>query len=107
MIPPLFPGPHARVADPATSHMAIPEKLTAQAFKVLMAYRTGLLLLDHEAYARVGMTGHQRCTDLRRAGFIVRVDRKQMPSGKDGYRCRITLAGVAWLKTMLSKDNPL
>jgi hypothetical protein len=105
MTTPLFPGPHARAGDPDTSHMAVPANVTAQAAKVLFAYRTGLALLDIEAYARVRMVGHQRCTDLRRARFIVRVGRKQMPSGKTGYLCQITAAGQAWLKSWLA-NNP-
>jgi hypothetical protein len=78
--------------------MAIPDNVTAQAFQVLWAYRDGAVLLDVEAYERVSMVGHQRCTDLRRAQFIIRVGRKTMPSGKDGYTCRITPSGLAFLK---------
>lgn len=85
--------PHARPGDPDTSWGAIPDNITEQARTVLQAYLGGALLLDIEAYERVGMVGHQRCSDLRAWGFIERVDKKVMPSGKRGYRCRITERG--------------
>jgi hypothetical protein len=99
----VFPGPHVRTSDPDTSRMAVPANITLQAMKVLFAYRTGLALLDIEAYARVHMVGHQRCTDLRRAGFIERVGKKLMPSGKPGYLCRITTAGRDFLRAFIEK----
>ena len=102
----LFPGPHARLGDPDTSHQAIPMNVTAQAFQVLAAYEDGAALLDIEAYARVRLDGHQRCTDLRRAQFITRDGRRTMPSGKDGYTCRITPAGLTFLRLYRAKDLP-
>jgi hypothetical protein len=91
-------GWHSRGTDPDTSHDAVPDDITAQARKVLPAYLDGSLLLDIEAYAKVGMVGHQRCSDLRRWGLIERVDKKRMPSGKLGYTCRITETGRLFLR---------
>src|SRR5262245_60195074 len=93
-----FGGFHSRLTDPDTSYMPIPEKLTEQALKVLRSYQGGVALLDIEAYARARMVGHQRCSDLRRAKFIERCGRRLMPSRKAAYTCRITQAGVAFLK---------
>lgn len=96
----MSPNPYARTTDPDTSHAASPSSLTvtAQSLRVLEAYRTGLHLLDEEAYARVGWRGHQRCTDLRRAKYIERCGRKNTPFGKAAYLCRITPAGLAYLR---------
>ena len=89
---------YARNTDPDTSHAAVPHDTTAQARQVLRAYANGDLLLDEVAYERVGLTGHQRCTDLRRDGLIQRIDRATTKLGKRGYRCRITFAGRLFLK---------
>ena len=100
---PTWGGYHSRMGDPDTSIIAVPTNITEQARKVLYAYRHGHRLLDHEAYALVRMIGHQRCSDLRRAKYIMRVDKKTMPSGKPGYRCQITQAGLDYLKASLEK----
>ena len=95
--------PHARATDPLTSHEAVPTNISAQAFTVLTAYRTGRELLDHDAYRLVGLgsadrLAHQRCSDLRAAGLIERTgNRGQTPSGKAGYLCAITDLGRAYL----------
>ena len=91
------PNIHARNTDPDTSHLAVPLNVTEQSLFVLRAYKTGLHLLDEEAYARVGWKGHQRCTDLRRLKFIERCGRKNTPFGKAAYLCRITPAGLTYL----------
>ena len=95
---------HARDTDPDTSHDAIPNNITEQALRVLAGYRNGDAILDHIAYARVGMDthlarlAHQRCSDLRHAGFIERIgQRAPTPSGKFGHLCRITDAGREYL----------
>lgn len=95
---------HARNTDPDTSHDAIPDNLSAQALRVLAGYRFGDAILDHIAYARVGMDthlarlAHQRCSDLRRAGYIERIgQRAPTPSGKFGHLCQITAAGREYL----------
>jgi hypothetical protein len=98
----VFKFPHARRKDPGTSHDAAGNvDVSAQAWKVLQAYKSGELLLDHEAYKRVGLSeenqnrfAHQRCSDLRKAGLIARTgDRGVTPSGSFGYLCRITPEG--------------
>lgn len=99
-----FGWEHARITDPDTSRDAVPVNLSDQAYRVLRAYRTGLELLDHDAYRLVGMDNggrmaHQRCSDLRKAGMIERTGRRgQTPSGKAGYVCRITPRGLAYLE---------
>jgi hypothetical protein len=99
--PDLFDYPHARSGDPETSHEAIPVNLTEQAFLVLHAYASGRAILDHHVGAIVGLPdGHQRCSDLRKAGYIERTGARGItPSGKAGYLCRITPAGIAYLKS--------
>jgi hypothetical protein len=72
--------------------------ISAQAWKVLQAYKSGREMLDHEAYRLVGMGEkrftHQRCSDLREAGLIARTGAKGVtPSGKAAYLCRITEEG--------------
>jgi len=98
----LFSYAHARDSDPDTSHEAVPVNLSDQAYRVLRAYRTGLALLDNDAYRLAGMEDSraksQRCSDLRHAGLIERTgERGQTPSGKSGHLCRITPAGQAYL----------
>jgi len=100
-----FAGPHSRNNDPATSHAGAPalKDITAQALKVLWAYaHVNRPLIDHEAYRLVGMAAagfaHQRCSDLREAGFIVRTGATaRTPSNKSAYVCVITDAGRAYL----------
>lgn len=94
--------PHARASDPDTSHDAVPADITRQARLVLQSYKCGTPLLDHDAYARAGFGPNardgQRCSDLRQAGLIKRTgERATTPSGKKGYLCRITAAGLAYL----------
>jgi hypothetical protein len=98
----VFKFPHARRRDPATSHAAAGSiDISAQAWKVLQAYKTGRAMLDHDAYKLVGIAeedqkrfAHQRCSDLRAARLIERTgDRGITPSGKAGYLCRITEEG--------------
>ena len=98
----IYPWPHARRNDPKTSHDAAAAiDISAQAWKVLQAYKTGRAMLDHDAYKLVGLAeenqkrmAHQRCSDLRDAGLIERTgDRGVTPSGKAGYLCRITEEG--------------
>ena len=95
-----FSGWHARAGDPDTSHEAIPSNITEQAQHILQAYRNHDLLLDYKAYERMGMVGHQRCSDLRKAKLIQRMRRARMPSGKDGWQCQITPAGETYLKML-------
>lgn len=100
----LFDHPHARNSDPDTSHEAAEQlNITAQAIRVLQAYATGDELIDHEAYRIVGFppgrTSHQRCSDLRDRGYIARTgERRLTPSGKAAYVCRITEAGIGFLR---------
>lgn len=98
----IFKFPHARRKDPSTSQAAAGKvDVSAQAWKVLQAYKNGEMLLDHEAYKRVGLAeenqkrfAHQRCSDLRRAGLIEPTgDRGITPSGNTGNLCRITMEG--------------
>jgi hypothetical protein len=96
---------HARNSDPATSHEAVPKNITAQMRRVLRGYRDGEARLDHDAYRIVGLTvdmngARQRCSDLRRFKLIERTgERGKTPSGKAGYLCRITPAGLKYLKS--------
>lgn len=93
-----FEFPHARNTDVDTSHAAVPRKLAAQAVEVLRAYATGMALTDEAAYERRGLTGHQRCSDLRRERLIQRVPAKGLTkAGKQAYRCVITERGLAFL----------
>jgi len=101
--PDLFDDWHARRTDPDTSFEAIPKDVTAQALRILRSYRTGEWLLDVQAYEHAGFgptaRDGQRCSDLRHAGYIERTgERARTPSGKSGYLCRITPAGLAYLK---------
>jgi len=98
----VFPWPHARRTDPQTSKdTAARIDISAQAWRVLQAYKTGRALLDHDAYKLVGIAeenqkrfAHQRCSDLRANGLIERTgDRGVTPSGNTGYLCRITQEG--------------
>lgn len=92
------PTKWARNTDPDTSHEAIPRDITRQCIIVLRAYTDGRSYLDEEAYREVGLIGHQRCTDLRTAGYIERDGRKMTPFGKAAYTCRITTNGRDFLK---------
>lgn len=98
-----FAGPHARANDPSTSHSGVPKNITKQALKVLWAYSVmNRPLIDHDAYRLVGMAAagfaHQRCSDLRKAGFIVRTGAKaRTPSNRLAYVCVITQAGRDYL----------
>lgn len=101
--PDLFTWRHARAGDPSTSHEAIPKNITAQALRILHAYRTGRPLLDVDAYELAGYGPNardgQRCSDLRQCGLIQRTgERATTPSGKKGHLCRITPAGLAFLR---------
>jgi uncharacterized protein YjhX (UPF0386 family) len=94
---------HARTSDPATSHEAVPKNVTAQGLQVLRAYKTGEPLLDVDAYRLAGFgptaCDGQRCSDLRKSGYIERTgDKAKTPSGKSGYLCRITRAGLDYLR---------
>ena len=96
-------GRHARNTDPDTSHAAIPDNVTAQGLIVLRAYRGGALLTDHDAYRLAGFGPNardgQRCSDLRREGYIERSGLRGItPSGKSGHLCRITISGRDYLK---------
>src|SRR5436190_19909144 len=98
-----FAGLHARPTDPSTSHEAIPKNITAQALRILDSYKTGRPLLDVDAYALAGFgptaRDGQRCSDLRKVGFIRRTgERAKTPSGKNGCLCRITSAGLSYLE---------
>ena len=101
--PDLFDWPHARGSDPHTSHEAAASvDITRQATLILRSYADGRALLDVEAYRRAGFPPHacdgQRCSDLRKVGLIIRTgDRSRTPSGKSGYLCQITRAGIAFL----------
>jgi hypothetical protein len=96
-------GYHARRSDPDTSHEAAASiDVTQQARRILRSYRDGQAILDIDAYRRAGFPPHacdgQRCSDLRQLGMIERTgERGTTPSGKSGYLCRITRAGLAYL----------
>jgi hypothetical protein len=98
-----FLSRHARITDPLTSHEAADSvNISLQAKLVLRAYSRGQPLLDHDAYRLAGFppgrTSHQRCSDLRDAGFIERTgERGRTPSGKAGYLCKITAKGIDYL----------
>ena len=107
----VFPWPHARPTDPDTSHRAVPD-ISAQAWKVLQAYKSGREMLDHEAYRLVGMGEkrftHQRCSDLREAGLIARTGAKGVtPSGKPAYLCRITEEGRCFIASGGKTTHPI
>lgn len=99
-----FGYPHARTSDPPTSHEAVESlDVTAQALRILHEYRRGRDLLDYDAYRLAGFPPHardgQRCSDLRHAGYIERTGGRAMtPSGRSGYLCRITPAGLGYLR---------
>jgi hypothetical protein len=100
--PDLFTS-HARGTDPLTSHEAAASiSIRAQALQVLRSYWNDRELIDHAAYRLAGFpsgrTSHQRCSDLRAAGFIERTGgRGQTPSGRSAYLCRITEQGRKYL----------
>lgn len=103
----LFSGEHARRRDPATSHEAaakIERKISKTCAHILRAYASGLAITDHEAYRRVGLDNggrftHQRCSDLRQNGYIVRLkDRGLTPSGNSAFLSRITAKGEEFLR---------
>ena len=100
---------HSRTSDPQTSRDAAEAvNITRQAKVILSAYKTGLSLLDVDAYRRAGFAPHacdgQRCSDLRSAGLIERTGAKALtPSGKYGYLCRITEQGLEYLRTRVSQ----
>lgn len=99
----LFGNPHARASDPDTSQETAESiDVTRQALRVLFAYAGGKALLDHEAYRLVGFpegrTSHQRCSDLRERGMIVRVGQGTTPFGKPAQLCRITDRGRQYLR---------
>jgi hypothetical protein len=95
---------HSRTSDPQTSHDAAEAiNITRQARRILSSYKSGLALLDVQAYQRAGFAPHacdgQRCSDLRTAGLIERTGAKAItPSGKYGYLCRITDLGQKYLR---------
>lgn len=107
--PDLFDDPpHARRSDPDTSHDAVPVNITQQAWDVLQAYRDGAVLIDEQAYWRVGMEGHQRCSDLRQRGLIVDTRmRGRTQKGKSAMLCRITQAGLDWIASGGGKLPPV
>jgi hypothetical protein len=99
----IFDGiPHSRITDPDTSReSAETTDISRQALRVLWAYTDGEPHLDHEAYKIAGFpsgrTSHQRCSDLRNAGYIVRTgERAKTPYGKNGYLCQITARGYRY-----------
>lgn len=99
----LFEHVHARLSDPATSHEAVESiDITQQCRLILRAYLNGQALTDHDAYRLAGFPStlaRQRCSDLRAAGLIERTGGRGMtPSGKAGYLCRITQAGLNFLR---------
>jgi len=97
------PRHHARTSDPDTSHLAAAAvNVTRQARAVLAAYLDGAALLDVEAYDLAGFpmanNRGQRCSDLRRSGFIERTGtRRRTPNGQLAHECRITAAGRSYL----------
>jgi hypothetical protein len=93
-----FKSPHARDSDVDTSKIAAEGiDITKQARKIIRSYADGSALLDEEAYRRQDMEGHQRCSDLRAEGLIVRVDKKLTDHASPGYRCVITDRGRDFL----------
>jgi len=94
---------HARNSDPDTSHdTAASINMNRQRHRVLRTYyrhRPPDGMIDHEAYVRAGITvsgwTHQRCSDLRQAGWIARTGSKGItPSNKPAHRCAITPEGI-------------
>ena len=98
-----FSYPHARRSDPPTSREAVDSiNVTAQAVTVLFQYRKRDLI-DYDAYRLAGFPEYarngQRCSDLRHAGYIERTGKRGLtPTGRAGYVCRITPAGLAYLR---------
>jgi hypothetical protein len=99
----LFDFAHSRWSDPKTSKEAAESiPVTAQALVVLRSYASDVPLLDVEAYRLAGFPSHacdgQRCSDLRKQGFIQRTGgRAKTPSGKSGHLCVITETGRRFL----------
>lgn len=101
-------NPTSRLTPDRLDRTAPNIPLHSQALRVLMAYGTGNMLLDHDAYRLAGLGGdrgtHQRCSDLRSAGYISRTNHRGMtPSGKAAWLCRITPAGVLALERMRAR----
>ena len=100
---------HARSTDPETSHEAVPVNITAQCLLVLRVYAEYRKpMTDHEATRLAGLAAgtRQRCSDLRHAGFIERLEEKgRTPSGKWGYLCRITPEGLNYLAGVTSEPD--
>jgi hypothetical protein len=92
---------HARRTDPDTSHATAKlVKMNAQRYRVLGSYyKHRREMIDHEAYALAGMHqsgyAHQRCSDLRNAGWIVPTGNKgTTPFKKPARKCVITTTGI-------------
>ena len=89
---------HARETDPATSHEAVPRNIAYLMLVALRTYRHGNAMIDHDAGRLCNRDVHQRCSDLRRKGYIERDGTRGItPSLKSAYRCRITALGSAFL----------
>lgn len=81
---------------------------------VLLSYRDGAAMTDHDAYQRAGFGPHardgQRCSDLRRKKLIEPTGGRGItPSGRTGRLCRITTRGKVYLITgaLPGDDDPL
>ena len=94
--------PHARTADPATSHAADhanrPKRET-QAVKLLRAYAEWGAMTDEEAARKAGIVGGwKRCSDLRNSKAIVPTgDLRQTSMGVQAQVCAITEMGRGML----------
>jgi hypothetical protein len=93
-------APAARTSDPVTSHMAeeaIRPRRGSQAMTLLQVYATapgGLTDEEVAVQAKLGQGAWKRCSDLRRAGYIVPTGNLRPSSaGLLVQVCRITEAG--------------
>lgn len=109
----LYDWPRARAGDPDTSLEAAESiSITKQCRKMLVGYlrASPRAVIPHEAARLAGLTdGHQRSSDLYKAGFIERVVVRERddgrveyqkgvtPTGRRSYAHRISRAGLEFL----------
>jgi hypothetical protein len=102
----LPPEYRTRRGDPDTSFTAAASvNVSASALRVLRIYGRPSVdrILDYDAYqlafTHLASGIGARCADLRRNGLIERTGEKaKTPSGREGYLCRITEKGRAYLR---------
>ena len=113
---------HYHRGDPDTSRRAAEQiRLSEQTLQILLAYfEAARPLLDIEAYQWAARTatitggrqrerleyyGCQRCSTLRKYGFIVRTGTGINPSGSSAQKCMITVAGLRYLEKIEREAN--